>query len=50
MPPDIVRQVMQRYGKYDLATVAYKRFKADKTTSRNHKAVGTTEYLHILEK
>ena len=50
MPPDVVRQIMQRYGKYNLATVAYKRFKADKTTSRNHKAIGTTEYLHILEK
>ncbi|GGG21053.1 restriction endonuclease subunit M [Dokdonia pacifica] len=48
MPPDIVRQVMQRYGKYDLATIDYKRFKAD--MNRKHKAKRTTEYLHILEK
>ncbi|WP_299675317.1 DNA adenine methylase [uncultured Dokdonia sp.] len=48
MPPDIVRKVMQRYGKYDLATTDYKRFKAD--MNRKHKAKRTTEYLHILEK
>lgn len=48
MPPDIVRKVMQRYGKYDLATIDYKRFKAD--MNRKHKAKRTTEYLHILEK
>jgi len=48
MPPNIVRSIMQHYGKYDLATVDYKRFKAD--MNRKHKAQRTTEYLHILEK
>ena len=50
MPADTVKCIMQRYGKYDLVTKEYQRFKADKTESRNHKATATTEYLHILEK
>lgn len=50
MPPDVVRRIMEAYGKYDLATTDYQRFKADKTENRNHKATSTTEYLHILEK
>jgi len=50
MPEGKIRQIMQRYGKYDLATTAYQRFKADKTANRNHKATATIEYLHILEK
>ncbi|WP_311195818.1 hypothetical protein [Antarcticibacterium sp. 1MA-6-2] len=41
---------MEQFGKYDLATTEYQRFKADKTESRNHTATATTEYLHILEK
>ena len=41
---------MERYGKYDLATTNYQRFKADKDLNRNHSAAATTEYLHILEK
>lgn len=45
-----VRDILEQYGKYDLVTTDYQRFKADKTENRNHKAIGTTEYLHILEK
>lgn len=45
-----IRQIMKRYGRYDLVTTSYQRFKADKTENRNHKATKTTEYLHILEK
>lgn len=45
-----VEKLMKKYGRYDLATTDYQRFKADKTENRNHKAVGTSEYLHILEK
>src|SRR5690554_1488713 len=45
-----VKDIMQRYGKYTLATKKYQRFKADKTENRNHKADATLEYLHILEK
>ena len=50
MAEEQIRQIMKRYGRYDLVTTAYKRFKADKTENRKHKAIATTEYLHILEK
>ncbi|WP_299434095.1 DNA adenine methylase [uncultured Aquimarina sp.] len=50
MKEEEIRQIMERYGRYDLVTTAYQRFKADKTENRNHKAIATTEYLHILEK
>ncbi len=50
MKEEEIRQIMKRYGRYDLVTTAYQRFKADKTENRNHKANATTEYLHILEK
>jgi adenine-specific DNA-methyltransferase len=45
-----VEKIMKKYGKYDLATTEYQRFKADKTENRNHKATETLEYLHVLEK
>ncbi len=45
-----VQTVMERFGKYSLKTKNYQRFKADKTENRNHKAIETFEYLHILEK
>jgi adenine-specific DNA-methyltransferase len=45
-----IKSIMSRYGKYDLLTTNYQRFKADKEDNRNHKATATTEYLHILEK
>ncbi len=50
MSKESVRNIMQKYGRYDLATTDYQRFKADKTENRNHKATETVEYLHILEK
>jgi len=50
MGKDEVKTIMKKYGKYDLVTQEYKRFKADKTKNRNHKANNTFEYLHILEK
>ena len=50
MSKETVRNIMQKYGEYDLATTDYQRFKADKTENRNHKATETVEYLHILEK
>lgn len=50
MSVESVRAIMQQYGKYDLAEIDYKRFKADKAENRNHKADSTKEYLHILEK
>ncbi len=45
-----VKTIMLKYGKYDLATINYQRFRADKEENRNHKANKTKEYLHILEK
>lgn len=45
-----VKTIMKKYGKYDLKTKEYQRFKADKTENRNHKADQTYEHLHILEK
>ena len=50
MPATAVKRIMEQYGKYDLMTTHYQRFKADKTENRNHKASQTTEYIHILEK
>ncbi len=45
-----IKKIMSKYGKYDLATTNYQRFKADKTENRNHIANETVEFLHILEK
>jgi len=45
-----VEKVMSAHGSYQLETKKYRRFKADKTENRNHKADSTFEYLHILEK
>jgi len=50
MSKEAVKTTMKKYGRYDLVTTEYQRFKADKTENRNHTAIGTTEYLHILEK
>lgn len=50
MSEEEVKKIMEKYGKYDLKTIKYQRFKADKTENRNHKATETFEYLHILEK
>lgn len=50
MSSEQTRAIMEKYGKYDLKTKEYQRFKADKTENRNHTASSTFEYLHILEK
>ena len=50
MTPETIKNILSKYGKYDLITTNYQRFKADKTNNRNHKANSTTEFLHILEK
>lgn len=50
MSADEIKKLLSKYGRYDLATIEYQRFKADKTENRNHKATETLEYLHILEK
>ena len=43
-----IRQIMAKYGHYDVAKTNYQRFKAD--SNRLNRAVSTVEYLHILEK
>lgn len=45
-----IKSIMSKYGKYELITTEYQRFRADKEENRIHKADSTTEYLHILEK
>lgn len=50
MSADTVKDIMSKYGTYSLREKEYRRFKADKTESRNHKAASTKEYLHILQK
>ena len=50
MSEDEVKNIMKKYGIYDLQKKEYSRFKADKTENRNHKANSTFEYLYILEK
>lgn len=50
MPAAEIREIMRGYGKYDLVSTDYQRFKADKSENRNHTASATKEYLHILEK
>jgi len=50
MTKEEVEKTMKKYGHYSLVQMEYQRFKADKTENRNHTAVRTTEYLHILEK
>ena len=47
MNADTVKSIMQKYGKYDLTTTQYQRFKAD--SNRYNKSNKTTEYLHILQ-
>jgi len=47
MPPATIKSVMSKYGKYDVASTEYKRFKS---SAGVHKSNTTTEYLHILEK
>ena len=48
MSVEKVREIMSKYGNYYLREKEYRRFKADKTESRNHKALDTKEYLHVL--
>lgn len=43
-----IKEIFERYGKYDLKSKTYKRFKAD--NNRFNKKDETIEYLHILIK
>ena len=48
MDIDTIKDIMSRYGKYEMFTKSYRRFKADKDENRNIAARTTTEYLHCL--
>ncbi|MBC7922569.1 MAG: DNA adenine methylase [Ferruginibacter sp.] len=50
MDAPTVASIMSRYGRYELATTHYQRFKADTDQNRTHQATATTEHLHILVK
>ena len=50
MPMSLIRSLMQKYGRYELASQEHTRFRADREDRRNYRADKTTEYLHILEK
>lgn len=45
-----IKEIMQKYGKYEFYTTSYKRFKADKDENRKIKSKNTIEYLHCLVK
>lgn len=47
---DEIREIMQRYGEYEMFSTDYRRFKADTDQNRNHKSDKTVEYLHCLIK
>jgi hypothetical protein len=48
MSEEEIREIMSKYGKYELLKREYQRFKADK--NREYKDTKTYEYLHILKK
>ena len=48
MPLEQIRNVMQKYGKYDLVSKEYPRFKQDK--NRVKRPATVMEYIHVLEK
>ena len=50
MSVEEIKHIMTKYGKYDLISTNYQRFRADKEFNRNHKANKTEEYLHVLVK
>lgn len=45
-----IKNILSKFGKYDIFTTEYQRFRADKEDNRNHKASKTTEFLYYLEK
>ncbi len=50
MDLETIKKIMSNYGKYEIFTQNYRRFKADKNENREHKASSTAEYLHCLTK
>lgn len=50
LPLETIEEIMKSYGEYQVFTVPYRRFKADSSRNRTHKADMTLEYLHCLKK
>ena len=48
MGQSAIRQIMEKYGRYDIMQTSYNRYKADKSDRRHYKQDSTIEYLHIL--
>lgn len=44
-----IKEIMSLRGEYGVLTREYRRFKADKTESRNHKKDSVMEYLHYVK-
>jgi adenine-specific DNA-methyltransferase len=47
MSQKTIKGIMSKYGRYDVVSTEYKRFKSDSSV---HKANKTTEFIHVLEK
>jgi adenine-specific DNA-methyltransferase len=50
MSVEEIRETMEKYGKYELVSTEYQRFRSDKEESRKYISNRTMEYLHILTK
>ena len=50
LPPEIIQQIMSKYGRYDRIEMKNQRFKADSDEKRRHHARNTTEYLHVMSR
>ncbi len=50
LPLGVIEEIMKRYGRYEVFTTEYRRFKADTDENRTHKAAKTVEYLHCMVK
>ncbi|OOB78153.1 MAG: modification methylase [Epulopiscium sp. Nele67-Bin002] len=48
MSLNTIKEIMCKYGDYQIFTKEYRRFKADKHENRIHKASSTLEYLHCI--
>ena len=50
MPLETIKDIMSKYGDYQVFQKKHQRFQADKLENRNYVADSTTEYLHVLTK
>lgn len=50
IPLESIKSNMGKYGRYDVISQSYQRFRADKEENRHHSGTRTVEYIHILEK